>query len=247
MSRQPRVKSSSGFYHVMLRGIDYGDIFRDDNDREYLVNVLRCKKAENEFKLSAFCFMTNHVHFLIQEKKDDIATIMKRIGISYVGYFNKKYERIGPLFQDRFKSEPVEDDAYLLAVMRYIHLNPVAANMVESPGGYTWSSYNDYVTSHKGLRVTDTEHIMGMLGNNSKQSLEGFMEAMGIEDDTKYLDVCSGKDELEYGRHLWKKLADKETTLTDKLLEMEKRTGLSTRKLAGVTGLSKDKILRSLK
>ena len=89
--------------------------------------------------------------------------------------------------------------------------------------------------------------IMGMLGNDSKQSLEGFMEVMGIEDDTKYLDVCSGKDELEYGRHLWKKLADKETTLTDKLLEMEKRTGLSTRKLAEVTGLSKDKILRSLK
>jgi len=161
MSRQPRVKSGSGFYHVMLRGVDYGDIFRDDNDREYLVNVLHCKKAKNEFILSAFCFMTNHAHFLIQEKEDDIATIMKRIGISYVGYFNKKYKRIGSLFQDRFKSEPVEDDAYLLAVMRYIHLNPVAANMVKSPEIYTWSSYNDYMTSQKWLRVTDTEHIMG--------------------------------------------------------------------------------------
>ena len=247
MSRQPRVKSGSGFYHVMLRGIDYGDIFRDDNDREYLVNVLRCKKAENEFRLAAFCFMTNHAHFLIQEKEDDIATIMKRIGISYVGYFNKKYERIGPLFQDRFKSEPVEDDAYLLAVMRYIHLNPVAANMVKNPGSYVWSSYNDYMTSHNGLRVTDTEHIMGMLGNNIKESLEGFREIMGIEDDAKYLDVRSEKEELEYGQYWWKKLADKEIMLTDKLLEMEKRTGLSTRKLAEVTGFSKDKILRSLK
>jgi len=88
---------------------------------------------------------------------------------------------------------------------------------------------------------------MGKLGNDSKQSLEGFMEVMEIEDDTKYLDVCSGKEKLEYGRHLWKKLADKEITLTDKLLEMEKRPVLSTRNIAEVTGFSKDKILRSLK
>ena len=132
MSRQKRDRSSTGVYHIMLRGINRGDIFLEDDDKDVFLNILLQKKSKGEYTLHAYCLMDNHLHLLIQEKKDDIARIMKRIGITYVSYFNKKYQRIGPLFQDRYKSEKVENDGYLLTAMRYIHNNPVAAGLVKN-------------------------------------------------------------------------------------------------------------------
>jgi REP element-mobilizing transposase RayT len=85
--------------------------------------------------------MDNHVHLLINEGDDEIGKIMKRINISYSYYFNKKYGRIGHLFQDRFKSEGIDSDAYLLSVVRYIHNNPVKAGLVKNIEEYKWSSY----------------------------------------------------------------------------------------------------------
>jgi putative transposase len=85
--------------------------------------------------------MDNHVHLLTNQGEDSISRIMKRIGTSYAHYFNKKYNRIGHLFQDRFKSETVENDSYLLAVTRYIHNNPVKVGIVDCAFQFQWSSY----------------------------------------------------------------------------------------------------------
>ena len=98
MSRQKRDRSSTGVYHIMLRGINRGDIFLEDDDKAVFLNILLQKKSKGEYALHAYCLMDNHLHLLIEEKEDDIARIMKRIGITYVSYFNKKYQRIGPLF-----------------------------------------------------------------------------------------------------------------------------------------------------
>lgn len=89
--------------------------------------------------------MDNHAHLLVNEGEDEISRIIKRIGTSYVYYFNKKYGRVGHLFQDRFKSEAIEDDSYLLAVVRYIHNNPVKAGIVKNASSYRWSSFNAYI------------------------------------------------------------------------------------------------------
>ncbi|MCC5468750.1 transposase, partial [Pelosinus sp. Bkl1] len=97
--------------------------------------------------------MDNHIHLIIKEGKDPIASIVKRIATSYSYYFNKKYKRIGHVFQERFKSENIEDESYLLAAIRYVHQNPVKPG-IGAVDGYKWSSYRDYIGM--GRNLTDT-------------------------------------------------------------------------------------------
>jgi REP element-mobilizing transposase RayT len=101
------MKSQSGYYHIMVRGNEKKDIFRDDHDKLRFIEIIKKVKQGNRFYLHAFCLMDNHLHMMISEGKEDVARIMKRITVSYVSYFNKKYRRVGHLFQDRFKSEGI--------------------------------------------------------------------------------------------------------------------------------------------
>lgn len=119
MARQARKRSNTGIYHVMLRGIDKRDIFLDGEDREkFIENIIKAKEVGN-FEIYGYCLMDNHVHLLIKED-EEIGTNIKRITVGYVGWHNNKYERTGHLFQNRYKSEPVETESYLIIVLRYI-------------------------------------------------------------------------------------------------------------------------------
>ena len=153
MPRTSRQHSDTGVYHVMLRGIDRRDIFADDQDRGKFLKILRAVTAPEDrdgkplppfCNIHAYCLMDNHVHLLIAEGTEDIGTVMKRIGVSYVSYYNKRHDRLGPLFHDRFRSEPVGDTGYFITLLRYIHQNPVEAEMVAAPGQYRWSSWHEY-------------------------------------------------------------------------------------------------------
>jgi REP element-mobilizing transposase RayT len=145
MTRLPRVKSETGIYHVVMRGINKQQLFEEDEDYSKLLDLLRNYKEQISFEIYAYCLMGNHFHLLIKEGKEDVGHIMKRIGASFVYWYNWKYQRSGHLFQDRFKSEPVETDAYLVTVIRYIHQNPVVAGLCALPKQYPYSSYKDYL------------------------------------------------------------------------------------------------------
>jgi putative transposase len=110
MPRSGRRLSASKTYHVMIRGNERKAIFLDDEDRAYFVSMLAMKNLERRFAVYAYCLMDNHVHLIINEGEEGISRIMKRLQVSYVHYFNQKYGRSGHLFQDRFKSEAIEDD-----------------------------------------------------------------------------------------------------------------------------------------
>ena len=127
----------------MLRGINQQQIFEDSEDFEKFLHIIKDCKAISEFKIFAYCLMGNHIHLVIQEDKEPIEQVMKRITTRFVYWYNIKYQRVGHLFQDRFKSEPVEDDAYLLAVIRYIHQNPIQAGLCKKIAEYRYSSYNE--------------------------------------------------------------------------------------------------------
>ena len=149
MPRQARKKSSAGIYHIMLRGVNQQQIFEEQEDCDKFLQVLKDCKAISEFKLFAYCLMGNHIHILLQETDEPIELLMKRIATRFVYWYNIKYKRSGHLFQDRFKSEPVEDDAYFLTVLRYIHQNPLKAGLCKNVNGYEYSSYNEYLHSPK--------------------------------------------------------------------------------------------------
>ena len=145
MPRQARRKSESGIYHIMLRGINRQVIFEDEEDNLKFLETLKNYKAVSGYKLFAYCLMSNHIHLLLRVEKEYLDLIIKRIAGSYVYWYNWKYKRNGHLFQDRFKSEPVEDDAYFLTVIRYIHQNPIKAGLSKTIDDYKFSSYNEYI------------------------------------------------------------------------------------------------------
>lgn len=118
MPRTVREKSNTGVYHAILRGINRQTIFEDEEDATKFVETLGECRKKSEFRLYAYCLMGNHAHFLVKEGKEDLGVTVKRVGASYVYWYNRKYGRCGHLFQDRYKSEPVEDDKYFLAVLR---------------------------------------------------------------------------------------------------------------------------------
>lgn len=147
MPRQARKRSKTGIYHIMLRGINQQQIFEDSEDFEKFLEVLKDCKAISEFKLFAYCLMGNHIHLMLQEDKEPIEQIMKRIATRFVYWYNIKYQRVGHLFQDRFKSEPVEDDEYFLTVIRYIHQNPIKSGLCKNLRDYQHSSYNEFLNN----------------------------------------------------------------------------------------------------
>ncbi len=150
MPRTAREKSDSGCYHIVMRGINRQVLFKDDQDyRQFLIILRRCKENLG-LEVLGWCLMNNHVHLLLKEGSENISDTMKRIGVSYARYHHAKYDCIGPLFQDRFYSEAVEDDTYLLTVIRYIHQNPVKAKLVHLPSDWKWSSCPGYY----GKKVT---------------------------------------------------------------------------------------------
>lgn len=165
MARQARKKSNTGTYHIMLRGIDRQLIFEDEEDKERFWETLRTYKKKSGYEVYGYCLMDNHVHLLMKFGVEDIEAAMKRIAVSYVYYFNVKHRRTGHLFQDRYRSIPVEDDAYFLTVLRYIHRNPVVEGICKKPEDYIWSSYRDYLRAGKtGDILSDTGLVLGMLG-----------------------------------------------------------------------------------
>ena len=145
MPRAPRIKSKTGIYHIVMRGINHQTLFEDEEDRNRFIQTLQRYREICEYKLYAYCLMDNHLHLLLMEGKEPLETVMRRIGGSYVLRYNRKYGRVGHLFQDRFKSEPVEDDVYFLTVLRYIFQNTVKAGIVSKNEYYLWTNYIDYI------------------------------------------------------------------------------------------------------
>ena len=121
--------------------------------------------------------MNNHVHLLIKEKDEQLSQTMKRINVSYVNYFNQKYQQIGHLFQDRFKSEPIEDENYLLAVLNYIHHNPFNAFIINNLADYPWSSYDMYINKlpHPAFLI-ESENILSLFSPDKDRAIDLFIQ-----------------------------------------------------------------------
>ena len=232
----------------MLRGINRNDLFVENEDKAYFLGILADKKENGEYLLPAYCLMDNHVHLLLQEQDSDISTIMKRINITYASYFNRKYERIGPLFQDRYRSEKIETEPYLLAAARYIHRNPVKAGIVRGLAGYKWSSYREYMCVLDGENLADTAFLLNIFGGGEKEARERFKKFMNEEESGNFLDVEGGNgDGLKAGREIWQHLMLTEPDLEEDIKILKEKTNLSSRKLAEITELSKTKILNVLR
>ena len=160
MPRAARIISDSGYYHVMLRKIDRQLLFKDAQDYEKFRSVFNENRSIYGIKMTAWCMMPNHVHLLIKDPNNSISNFFKAFGTSFVYWYNRKYNRTGHLFQDRFRSEPIEDSSYLLKAIRYIHMNPVKAGICAMPEEYHYSSYAYYFQSG---RYSPEDELFGLI------------------------------------------------------------------------------------
>jgi len=246
------VKSKSGVYHIMLRGANRQEIFHDDEDYMRFIDFLYKYKLKTNVKMYGWCLMSNHVHLLVKEGNEEISNTMKRLGVSFVLYYNLKYGTTGHLFQDRFKSENVEDRGYLLTVVRYIHQNPLKAGMVQQVDKWRWSSCREYYGTHDEKRkLLDPELILGMFSDDTilaresfKKFNEGFQKDRCLDDH-----IQERKRTDEEARELIKhRLGGMEIAQIkslpkrqrDEILKKAKEVeGLSHRQMARILGVSR--------
>lgn len=143
MPRTARITMENAFYHIITRGNQKQLVFRDAADYEKYLSILTKYKKRYKFRLYCFCLMPNHVHLVIEVQNPLVLNkIMRGLNLSYTLYFNSRYEKVGHLWQDRFKSKIIEKDAYLLECMNYIEANPIRASLVSDLEGHAWSSYH---------------------------------------------------------------------------------------------------------
>ena len=244
----------TGIYHIIIRGVNRQIICCDDRDRERLCQTLFKYQSNSDFDIFGYCIMSNHIHLLIKENLECISDIVKKISSSYVFWFNSRHERSGHLFQERYKSEIVENDSYFLTALRYIHQNPVKAGITKFARDYKWSSFNEYIS---GSAVINTEGPLSYYGKDRNQAIEQFKLFTEYETDKKFIDCeerTHTRDE-EVEEHFKKqelcdvgdfyKLGNKER---NEILKQAKVTlGGTNRQISRVTGLSTSMVSRALR
>jgi REP element-mobilizing transposase RayT len=151
MPRKPRILSSTGIYHVILRSVNQHIIFEEIPDYHMFLYALSDCKMRYEIEIYAYCLMDNHIHILLKSAPDKLASFFQSLGTKFVRWYNIKYSRSGHLFQERFHSTVIETDRAFLAAIAYIHNNPVKANICRYPSEYEWSSCRAYYGAKNAL------------------------------------------------------------------------------------------------
>lgn len=261
MPRKKREQSNTGIYHVMLRGINRQQVFFDDDDYSTMVRVLadahikvdanRNITSRNDCSIYAYVVMPNHVHILIREGEMNISNVMRKIEDRYVYFYNKKYERNGPLFQGRFRSEPVNDSPYFHILLRYIHRNPVKGMICTRPEEYLYSSWREYLGMETVIPVCRLEPVL------SRYSLDDLIEWVNEDIDDKCLDMDSDTNVINENT-AWKIITEisdvssiedfRQLTADLQLLYLREAMhhGISIRQASRLSSLSYSKIQREL-
>lgn len=151
MPTKRRRESSTGIYHVIVKGINNEKIYNQQREKIYFKSIILKHLKTNPVEIYSYCIMSNHAHFIIRAEIQVLSAFMAAILAEYANYYNYKHHRNGHVFQNRFMSECIEDEKYFWTCMRYIHLNPVKAGMLKRPERYKYSSMSEYMTETAGL------------------------------------------------------------------------------------------------
>src|SRR5713226_3332997 len=244
MPRKRRIEIGGGLYHVISRGNNRRKIFRSHDDYLKFTGIVAQQKAKLPFYLYAYCLMPNHVHLLIEMRDDPVSRVMQRVLTSYSQYHNRKYKKIGHLFQGRYKSILCQTDRYLGELVRYIHLNPVRAGMVKRPEDFEYSGHRAYLGLDRGGLV-DTEPVLRHFGASKKRAVEvytRFVEAsLGEKSQDDYYRAAEGRvlgsDEFlkeikhRVGEHRAQRKIFEGTSVEDLLSAAERSSGLTRQEL----------------
>ncbi len=191
MARRKREWFPGATYHVMSRGNRRAEIFKDDSDYMFFLEYIRRIKEKHPFRIHSICLMTNHFHMAIETENTEIWKIMQKILSVYAAEYNHRHHYSGHLFEGRYTACMISDERYFLEVSRYIHLNPVRAQMVREPLAYEYSSYGNYMYrgddekdyGNKWMRfrevlgeLVDTSRVLSCFGHDGREQYRMFVE-----------------------------------------------------------------------
>ncbi len=186
MARKARIEIEGGLYHVMARGNDRQTIFHSKQDHETFLGLIAAQKQGRPFYLYAYCLMSNHLHLLIERRSDSIGQIMHRVLTGYTQYYNRRYRRVGHVLQGRHKAILCQAETYMGQLVRYIHLNPVRAKMVDAAEDYPYSSHRAYLDMEPA-GIVDVDPVLRLFGVNRSDASGRFAQyvngAAGYEEE----------------------------------------------------------------
>jgi REP element-mobilizing transposase RayT len=259
MARRPRVFAPGLLYHVIVRGNQRRQTFRSDEDYKAYLDRLEKYRTKFRVRVYAYCLMPNHVHLLVETGSAPLAKFMQGLQQSYTQYFNHRYRKVGHLFQGRYKAIICEKEKYLLALIRYIHLNPVRARLAKRPEQYPHSGHGGYLMNGTP-KVVETGPILSMLGGKrayEKFVLEGLSENhneeyytvedqcfLGEEGFGEAISREIGEEEERRPRKpigtVFKEIAHRLGMVSDILRGRDRRWEVSTKRTVAVASLVRD-------
>jgi REP element-mobilizing transposase RayT len=218
-------------------------IFEEDEDSERFLEILSMCKTALSTQLLGYCLMGNHAHIIVNCKEGSLSDYLKRAGIRYASWFNRKYGRIGHLFQDRYRSEPIADDSQLLSAIRYIHQNPVRAGLCRQAKDYRFSSYGCYIGDPG---IVDTGLVLGLLSKDVGRQRRAFEAFMLTEEDAVFIDDAPARLTDRECKRLIEEIAGTASVAQfqglpsgkrDEALRQMRGKGLSIRQIVRLTGV----------
>lgn len=255
MARQQRKQSSTDIYHVMIHGINDEYVFNDEVDKRVFLNQLVKRQEDIPFELYGYCMMDNHAHLILEIEFELLSKLVQSINVSYAIYYNEKHKKSGHVFHDRFRSEPIQSDEYLLTCLRYIHNNPVKANIIQGPFDYSWSSAAEYLEknysyiSPKGAELVEATF----------KTPHHLVEFHQKEETWEFIDVKSTQFTIKqqildlFEAQYLKKTAAESLALMDKAdkiqfaKELSQRTSATMDEIAEMLNASRTSVYRYLK
>ncbi|MFC1761435.1 transposase [Planctomycetota bacterium] len=201
MARPLRLSYDGAVYHVTARGNAQGDIFLSERDRERYLYSLEESIVRYDARLYLFCLMTNHVHLVLETPRGNLSALMQRLHTAYTVWFNRKHNRSGHLFQGRYSASVVDEDAYILKLSRYVHLNPVfIAEHEKKPRSarvkvlrdYAWSSYPSYIGLEDRLSFVSYAPVLRMMGRSRKKQISTYRRF--VEGGISHIDTAFIED-----------------------------------------------------
>ena len=218
MARKPRIHFPTALYHVIARGNRRQAIFLDKKDFKTYLSFLAEYKRKFSFHLYAYALMKNHLHLLMAVEEIPLSKIMQILQFRFTRYFNKRYRKIGHLFQGRYKAILCDQDPYLLELVRYIHLNPVRCRVVGDPDQYLWTGHLSYMGMGKD-ELLDKEFVLRQFGRGRNQARRRYrqfvLDALPLGHQKKYYEV---KDQRYLGEDDFIDQIERRKTSAERLL-----------------------------
>lgn len=217
MAREWREEYKGGIYHVIARGNNREYIFKESIDKGYFIKLLKESMTAMNYRIYGYVLMDNHYHLILQVFDKKLQEVMHQINNKYSKYFNYKFKRVGHVFQGRYKAILVQDERYLISLVRYVHQNPIKAGMCNSVEGYKWCSDIFYRTNNGGFISIDT--VLDMLSNDRGEAIGEYRDYMRKIEQKDYDNVKIIGDEAYQLLCSTKKLVQQKKRLDEILID----------------------------